>query len=38
MRRKEFNVKDENSINEILKVCEYGTLSLISQGKPYCVA
>lgn len=38
MRREEFDVKDENSINEILKVCEYGTLSLISQGKPYCVA
>ena len=38
MRRKEFDVKDENSINEILKICEYGTLSLINEGKPYVVA
>jgi uncharacterized protein len=38
MRRDEFNIKDENSINEILKECEYGTLSLISENKPYCVA
>lgn len=38
MRRKEFDVKDENSINEILQTCEYGTLSLISDGKPYVVA
>ncbi len=38
MRRKEFDVKDENSINEILQTCEYGTLSLISEGKPYVVA
>lgn len=38
MRREEFDIKDENSINEVLEACEYGTLSLISQGKPYCVA
>ncbi|RBQ28250.1 pyridoxamine 5'-phosphate oxidase family protein [Aliarcobacter vitoriensis] len=38
MRRTEFDVKDENSINEVLETCEYGTLSLISKGKPYCVA
>lgn len=38
MRRAEFDVKDENSINEVLEVCEYGSLSLISEGKPYCVA
>ena len=38
MRRKEFDVKDENSINEILQTCEYGTLSLISDVKPYVVA
>ena len=38
MRRDEFNVKDEKSINEILTECEYGTLSLISDNKPYCVA
>jgi nitroimidazol reductase NimA-like FMN-containing flavoprotein (pyridoxamine 5'-phosphate oxidase superfamily) len=38
MRRAEFDVKDENSINEVLQACEYGTLSLISEGKPYVVA
>ncbi len=38
MRRTEFDVKDENSINEVLRACEYGTLSLISDGKPYVVA
>ena len=38
MRRAEFDVKDENSINEVLEVCEYGSLSLISEGKPYVVA
>lgn len=38
MRRGEFEVKDENSINEILESCEYGSLSLISDGKPYVVA
>lgn len=38
MRRAEFDIKDENSINEILKVCEYGSLSLISEEKPYVVA
>ena len=38
MRRSEFDVKDKNSINEILQACEYGTLSLISEGKPYVVA
>ena len=38
MRRDEFNVQDEKSINEILTECEYGTLSLISDNKPYCVA
>ncbi|WP_418178740.1 pyridoxamine 5'-phosphate oxidase family protein [Aliarcobacter lanthieri] len=38
MRRAEFDVKDENSINEVLEACEYGTLSLINNGKPYCIA
>ncbi|WP_418186504.1 pyridoxamine 5'-phosphate oxidase family protein [Aliarcobacter lanthieri] len=38
MRRNEFDVKDENSINEVLEACEYGTLSLINNGKPYCIA
>ena len=38
MRRAEFDVKDKNSIDEILQACEYGTLSLISGGKPYVVA
>ena len=38
MRRDEFNINDKNSIDEILKACEYGTLSLISEGKPYVVA
>ena len=38
MRRDEFNVQDEKSINEILTECEYGTLSLISDNKPYSVA
>ena len=38
MRRTEFDVKDENSINEVLQASEYGTLSLISDGKPYVVA
>ena len=38
MRRVEFDIKDENIINEVLKICEYGTLSLISKGKPYVVA
>jgi nitroimidazol reductase NimA-like FMN-containing flavoprotein (pyridoxamine 5'-phosphate oxidase superfamily) len=38
MRRNEFNVQDKQSITKILSECEYGTLSLISQGKPYGVA
>ncbi|QKF73059.1 nitroimidazol reductase (NimA) family protein [Aliarcobacter faecis] len=38
MRRVEFDVKDEKSINEVLGICEYGTLSLISNNKPYCAA
>ena len=38
MRRDEFNINDKNSIDEILQTCEYGTLSLISEGKPYVVA
>ena len=38
MRRAEFDIKDENSINELLESCEYGSLSLISEGKPYVVA
>ena len=38
MRRDEFNINDKNSINEILQASEYGTLSLISEGKPYVVA
>ncbi|MBP7770193.1 MAG: pyridoxamine 5'-phosphate oxidase family protein [Aliarcobacter sp.] len=38
MRRIEFDVKDQNNINELLEVCEYGTLSLISEEKPYAVA
>lgn len=38
MRRKEFFVEDKKVINELLAECEYGTLSLISQDKPYVVA
>lgn len=38
MRRTEFDIKDENSIKEVLESCEYGTLSLINGEKPYCVA
>lgn len=38
MRRNEFNISDEKIIKELLDECEYGTLSLISQGKPYAVA
>lgn len=38
MRREEFNIEDEKSIENILNECEYGTLSLISDNKPYCVA
>lgn len=38
MRRNEFNVTDESTIEKILQECEYGTLSLISEGKPYGVA
>jgi len=38
MRRAEFDVKDEKNINEVLEACEYGTLSLINNNKPYCVA
>ena len=38
MRREEFNIEDEKSINNILNEFEYGTLSLISDNKPYCVA
>jgi len=38
MRRNEFDIQDKQSITNILSECEYGTLSLISQGKPYGVA
>ena len=38
VRRTEFDVKDENSVNEVLEACEYGSLSLISEGKPYVIA
>ena len=38
MRREEFNIEDEKSIDNILNECEYGTLGLISDNKPYCVA
>ena len=38
MRRDEFNINDKNSIDEILQACEYGTLSLIIEEKPYVVA
>lgn len=38
MRRNEFNVTDASTIEKILQECEYGTLSLISEGKPYGVA
>lgn len=38
MRRAEFDIKDKHSINEVLEACEYGTLSLINNNKPYCVA
>jgi nitroimidazol reductase NimA-like FMN-containing flavoprotein (pyridoxamine 5'-phosphate oxidase superfamily) len=38
MRRDEFNVTDINTIEKVLHECEFGTLSLISDGKPYGVA
>jgi nitroimidazol reductase NimA-like FMN-containing flavoprotein (pyridoxamine 5'-phosphate oxidase superfamily) len=38
MRRDEFNVTDTQTIKKILDECEFGTLSLISEGKPYGVA
>lgn len=38
MRRNEFNVTDTNTIEKVLQECEFGTLSLISEGKPYGVA
>ncbi|PRM89468.1 antibiotic resistance protein [Aliarcobacter cryaerophilus] len=38
MRRDEFNINDKNSIDEILQACEYGTLSLINNDRPYSVA
>lgn len=38
MRREEFQVNDKATIEKILSECEYGTLSLISNGKPYGVA
>lgn len=38
MRRSEFKVEDTESIDSLLSECEYGTLSLIHEGKPYGVA
>jgi len=38
MRRDEFEIKDEKDIQEIIDFCEYGTLSLIYESKPYSVA
>lgn len=38
MRRNEFDIQDKQSITNVLSECEYGTLSLISEGKPYGVA
>lgn len=38
MRRNEFDIQDKQTITNLLSECEYGTLSLISQGKPYGVA
>ncbi len=38
MRRVEFEVTDMERIAEVLGQCEYGTLSLIAEGKPYGVA
>ena len=38
MRRNEFEVTDENALKELLDECEYGVLSLISEGEPYGMA
>ncbi|MFZ2890507.1 pyridoxamine 5'-phosphate oxidase family protein [Sulfuricurvum sp.] len=38
MRRAEFEVTDPQAIESVLSECEYGVLSLISDGEPYGVA
>jgi nitroimidazol reductase NimA-like FMN-containing flavoprotein (pyridoxamine 5'-phosphate oxidase superfamily) len=38
MRRDEFNETNMDKIKAVLSECEHGTLSLISEGKPYGVA
>lgn len=38
MRRSEFLVDDPQAIESVLSECEYGVLSLISDGEPYGVA
>lgn len=38
MRKNEFKVENKEVIKKLLDECEYGTLSLISEGKPYGVA
>ncbi|MGD9968852.1 MAG: pyridoxamine 5'-phosphate oxidase family protein [Sulfuricurvum sp.] len=38
MRRSEFLVDDPQAIESVLNECEYGVLSLISDGEPYGVA
>ncbi len=38
MRRSEFLVDDPQAIESVLNECEYGVLSLISNGEPYGVA
>ena len=38
MRRSEFDVSDPEKIKSVLNECEYGVLSLISEGEPYGMA
>lgn len=38
MRRSEFEVTDPQAIESVLGECEYGVLSILSQGEPYGVA
>ena len=35
LRRKEFSIKDEDMIQEILQEISYGVLSLVARDKPY---
>ncbi|MDD3467537.1 MAG: pyridoxamine 5'-phosphate oxidase family protein, partial [Campylobacterales bacterium] len=37
MRRSEFDIKDEAAFEVLMSECEYGTLSLVDKGEPYCV-